>query len=181
MKLFRNIARKFFCVAMLVIVFLAGYNIILRRVYPTQYYDYVEIYSAEYDVSKYLVLAVIKCESDFDENAQSSAGAKGLMQLTEETFFDVSKMVGDQDKYTYSQHWNNAEINIKYGTKYLSYLYDMFGDKNAVIAAYNAGLGNVKNWIGNDNVLQYSEIKFLETADYVDKVLKAEEYYTKLY
>ncbi len=182
MKTVSAVARFVFCVAIVIIVAIAGYNIYLKTSHPTDFEGFVEHYCDEYDVDRALVLAVIKCESSFNKDAESGAGAKGLMQLTEETFNDVHKMVDDDEEITYKTHWNDAETNIKYGTKYISYLFTLFdGDKTAVLAAYNAGMGNVRQWMGDDNRLSVAEIKFPETKDYVQKVLKAEETYKKLY
>ena len=182
MRILRSIVRKVACILILVILGLAGYNIALKYMYPMKYTDYIDTYAEEYGVSPVLVLAVIKCESDFDKDARSSADARGLMQLTEETFFDVRKMVGDGDEYAFADCWNNPEINIKYGTKYLSFLLELYdGDKTAAIAAYNAGLGNVNGWMGEDGKLQTDEIVFPETEAYVEKVLEAEKHYNSLY
>lgn len=178
MKTVRKIIIAFVCVVIVGILGFVGYNIALKYMYPIKYQSQVETYAREFNVEKSLVFAVIKCESDFNKNAESSAGAKGLMQLTEETFYDVSKILkdGQQDKYT--ELWNDADTNIKYGTRYLKYLFDMFnGDKTAVLAAYNAGLGNVKQWMGEDQKLQRSEIAFPETKEYVEKVLETQKHY----
>lgn len=182
MKTLRSIVRKLACVLILVILALTGYNIALKSMYPIKYTDYIKAYGTEYGVSPTLILAVIKSESDFDKDACSSADARGLMQLTEETFYDVRKMLGDNEEYTFSDCWDNPETNIKYGTRYLSYLLELYdGDKTAAVAAYNAGLGNVNRWMGSDGKLQTDEIGFPETSRYVEKVQTAEKYYKKLY
>ena len=58
----------------------------IRFVYPMKYADYIEKYSAQYDVPKTLLLAVIKTESSFDPKAESSAGALGVHQVTPAPF-----------------------------------------------------------------------------------------------
>ena len=182
MKLVRSIARKIFCLIIVAILVFVGYNIYLRVTHKTDFQDFVKRYSTEYGVDEHLVFAVIKCESSFDKEAVSNAGARGLMQLTEETFYDVRKMVGDGEQYTFETHWNNADTNIKYGTRYIAYLLELFdGDKVAALASYNAGMGHVKKWQGSDGKLQISEIQFPETVEYVDRVLEAEKIYKKLY
>lgn len=181
MKVVRAVARFVFCVAIVIILAIAGYNIYLKASYPTEFNGYVEYYCDEYGVDEPLALAVIKCESNFDKDAQSNAGARGLMQLTEETFYDVRGMLEDGEEITFDTHWNDVETNVKYGIKYISYLFEIFnGDKTAVLAAYNGGMSNVKRWLGDDGVLQIEEIKFAETKGYVQKVLKAEETYKNL-
>ena len=104
------------------------------------------------------------------------------MQLTEQTFKDVSKMLDEEAEAKFSEDALDPEKNIKYGVRYLSYLYDIFKkDTVAVVAAYNAGLGNVKKWKNGDLRLLASKIEFEETSDYVEKVEKAKKYYEKLY
>ncbi len=163
----------------IVVVCLYGYNRVMLHLYPKDYSEYVEKYSREYGIDSDLVYAVIKCESNFDPKSHSEAGAVGLMQLTEATFLDIGKMLNE--KTDFKTHAVDPEVNIKYGTRYLKYLYGLFdGDQTAVIAAYNAGLGRVGTWKGDD-VLQVSEIEFSETKEYVNKVQKAQKYYKELY
>jgi soluble lytic murein transglycosylase-like protein len=116
-----------------------------------------------------LVLAVIQKESSFDPNARSAAGARGLMQMLPST----AKWLGLKD----TKQLTKPAVNIKYGVKYLKYLWDEFagipsGDLTAeqlrqrnaqmAIAAYNAGQGNVR---------KYNDVPpFKETRNYVKKV-----------
>ena len=116
-----------------------------------------------------LVLAVIQKESSFDPKAKSPAGARGLMQLLPST----AKWLGLKD----TKKLTDPAVNIKYGVKYLKYLWDEFatipaGDLSAAdlkqktsrmaIAAYNAGQGNVH---------KYGDVPpFKETKNYVKKV-----------
>lgn len=181
MRSFRKLFRFVSVVVILIILLILGYNIALRYLYPKEYSEFVEKYSDEYGVNEELVYAVIKCESNFDKNACSHADAAGLMQLTKETFDDIRKMLNELSEYTYEKYCFDAEINIKFGTKYLQYLMEFFnGDKIAAIAAYNAGMGNVKKWLGNNERLDQKDIGFNETAEYVNRILKAEKIYKKL-
>lgn len=182
MKSFRRVFRLLCLVVMLVILSIAGYNIAMRYIYPLEMTDYVEKYSEEFGVDQSLVYAIIKCESGFEPGAKSSAGAVGLMQLTEETFNDVRQMVDDGEEYTFSEDATDPEINVRYGTRYLKFLLEFFdGDKVAAIAAYNAGMGNVKEWMGGKPTLNVEDIEFEETKSYVKKVLTAEQKYLSLY
>ena len=77
------------------------------------------------------------------------------------------------------------ETNIKYGCFYLRYLIDKFSDLDAVICAYNAGQGNVKSWLENN---EYSsdgktlkKIPFQETENYLNRVRKSYFYYKNRY
>lgn len=179
MKLMRSIVRKLSCLITLIILALVGHNIATRYTEPpVEYLDIIIRYSQEYTVDKTLIQAVIQCESSYDPDAVSPVGACGLMQLTEETFYDVRKMVNDSDEITFDTHSFDPEINIKYGTKYLSYLSIIYdGDIYKVLAAYNAGMGNVNAWIDENNTLKIENIEFPETKDYVEKVLKTQQKY----
>ena len=121
-------------------------NQLLMKIYKLDYSKYVEKYANEYDVDKYLIYAIIKAESNFDSNATSTASAKGLMQLMEETAVERSNVinnenVGENDLY-------DPETNIKLGTSYFAYLLGLYnGNITLAIIAYNAGLGNVQQWI----------------------------------
>ena len=67
-------------------VLLAGGRYIIKEyIYPYKYSNIINEYSAKYELDPYLVLAVIKTESNFNENAESSKGAKGLMQIMDST------------------------------------------------------------------------------------------------
>ena len=60
-------------------------TIMLRKMYPTDYSEYVYVYSKKYEVDPLLVFAIIKGESNFDSQATSYSNAIGLMQLMEAT------------------------------------------------------------------------------------------------
>lgn len=178
MKSFRRVFRVIISLLMVGILVFAGYNIAMKYIYPDDYVDIAKRYANEYNVDWKLVMAVINCESGFNPDAVSERDAYGLMQLTEETFLDVRKKLGDSDSITFETHVTDPSINIKYGTWYLRFLLDYFdGDKIAAIAAYNAGLSNVKKWLGQNGRLETDEIQFRETKIYVKNVLKAEEHY----
>lgn len=71
-----------------------GYFVVLPRVLPLEYQDIVEKYTAVYGLDKNLVNGVIFSESHFEPNAVSSAGAKGLMQVTDETGWWAAEQIG---------------------------------------------------------------------------------------
>ena len=82
----KKIAIIGFTVVILVILSFVGINkIVLERIYPTEFSEYVEKYSEKYNVEEEWVYALIKAESNFDKNSVSTSGAVGLMQLMEET------------------------------------------------------------------------------------------------
>jgi soluble lytic murein transglycosylase-like protein len=104
-----------------------------------------------------LVAAVVQAESRFKPTARSGAGAIGLMQLVPRT----GRWMGARDL-------TNPQQNVAAGAKYLKYLSERFdGNETKMIAAYNAGEGNVKRFGGVP--------PFRETRKYVQKVQNYEE------
>jgi soluble lytic murein transglycosylase len=127
-----------------------------------------------------LILSIIRQESEFDLEANSHAGAKGLMQLMPYT----AQLVSKQAKLPYSKSklTKDPEYNINLGSHYIAGLilqYD--GSYPFAIAAYNAGPNRVKYWkkINKNpqkNQINYVDwvelIKFRETRNYVQRVLE---------
>ena len=104
-----------------------------------------------------LVAAVVQAESRFKPTARSGAGAIGLMQLVPRT----GRWMGARDL-------TNPQQNVAAGAKYLKYLHERFdGNETKMIAAYNAGEGNVKRFGGVP--------PFKETRKYVSKVRNYEK------
>ena len=152
--------------------------------YPTKYSEYVEKFSEENGIDKYLVYAIIKAESNFNPNVKSNADARGLMQLMEETAVERSNAIEGTEIEAYDLY--DPETNIKLGTSYFAYLLGLYDD-NMVLAiiAYNAGLGNVEQWI-KDGVIKadgsdIENIPYKETENYVRKILRDYQMYLKLY
>ncbi|MCH5208422.1 MAG: lytic transglycosylase domain-containing protein [Oscillospiraceae bacterium] len=170
-------------IALLVTGGLWGYNKYLTESYPLKYSSYVEKYAKENNISEYLVYAVIKTESGFRTDARSNVGARGLMQIMEETFDWIKFKRGDTDTVYYDMY--SAEKNIEYGCWLLGFLYEEFGDIDCVAAAYHAGRGNVNNWLSDRNYssdgkhLDYIPIS--DTAHYVDKINATMDVYVSLY
>ena len=153
--------------------------------YPRKYSEFVEKYAEAYNVPEALIYATIKVESNFEPNAVSSAGAKGLMQIMPDTFLWLT---GDEHlgENLHKSELFDAEVSIKYGTYYLNYLYQKFDRNwNTALAAYNGGEGNVAKWLADpeysDGEGNLTNIPFKETANYVDKVNKEIDTYKKLY
>lgn len=186
--------KKLIVFLVIVILLLAGWLVffkilrvqdaILKIIYPTKYSEFVEKYAEENGIDKYLVYAIIKAESNFDPNVTSSSDARGLMQLMEETAVERSNIIDDITVETYDLY--DPETNIRLGTSYFSYLLGIY-DGNTVLAliSYNAGLGNVQQWI-QDGIIKsdgsdIENIPYKETSNYVRKILRDYQMYLKIY
>ena len=160
-----------------------AYNKWVLSEHPIRYSEYVERYAKENDIDKYLVYAVIKTESGYDSGAVSNVGARGLMQIMENTF-DWIKFKLDDEVTQYHEMFI-PEHNIRYGCYLLGYLYKEFGNIDATMAAYHAGRGKVNEWLADP---EYSKdgvhldvIPISDPAHYVDKINKAMATYKKIY
>lgn len=166
-----------------ILVSCTSYNLCCEA-YPKKYQDFVEKYSAQYQVDDLLIYSVIRSESRFDPQAVSEIGACGLMQITEETFDWAKSRMPCSDDATYADIFD-PETNIKYGTYILHLLLNEFVDERTAIAAYHAGWGSVKGWLNNpehsSNGREIDTIPFDDTNAYVNQVLKTKKVYQKLY
>ena len=189
MKLKRSVA----IISIICIALVAGilinfvWTLFEKLAYPRKYSEYVEKYAAEYNIPEALIYATIKVESNFEPNAVSTAGAKGLMQIMPGTFkwLTSDEHLGENLSVA---DMLDPEVNIRYGVYYLKYLHAKF-DRNVpvIAAAYNGGEGNVVKWLadekyadGEGGLKDYPD-SFAETENYVAKIKKNLEMYEKLY
>lgn len=112
--------------------------------------DTIEHYADMYNLNPAFVTAIIRHESSFRTQAESSVGARGLMQMMEPTAKDVARALGEP--YNFDNLYD-GETAIRYGCWYLNYLAELFGgDTVLVCAAYHAGLGKVSNWLDDRSI-----------------------------
>jgi len=144
---------------------------------PLRHEDIIRQQSREKGVDAALIAAVIYSESKFND-AESSAGARGLMQITPAAADTIERLSGAT---TFKlDDLSDPEINIRYGTFLLKELLERYdGDEAAALAAYNAGPGNADEWGGSG--LTVEEIPFPETRAYVEEVLEKQREYRKEY
>ncbi len=144
---------------------------------PLEHEDIIRQQAKEKGVDAALIAAVIDTESKFSD-AESSAGARGLMQITPEAAEFIEKQSGGT---TFKLNdLSDPEINIRYGTFLLKELLERYeGDTAAALAAYNAGPGNADKWGGAG--LSVDEIPFPETRAYVELVLERQKEYREKY
>lgn len=155
---------------------------ILKTLYPRRYIEFVEIYSAENNLSEEFVYAVIECESGFDKNAVSYLDARGLMQIMPETFLWLQEKRGEKLS---EESIFEPETAIDYGCYFYGILLGQFGDEATAVAAYHAGAGSVEEWLNDEKYSAdgktLSDIPYPSTKKYVDKVMRVKNIYQKLY
>src|SRR3954470_4145690 len=151
---------------------------------PLRHEDIIRQQAHDKGLDPALIAGVIYAESHFIDGRTSSAGAEGLMQLTPATAEYIAHKSGGTQFRT--SDLGTPQVNIAYGAFYLRYLMRRYGDDvPLVLAAYNAGEGNVDKWIAQaraqDKALDISAIPFGETRDYVTRVLDARKQYRQSY
>jgi soluble lytic murein transglycosylase len=147
--------------------------------YPTPYEASMRQYSQERGIDESWVYGLVRQESRFMADVRSRAGAVGLMQIMPATAQWLAKRAGLKN---FQGHTTlQAETNISLGTYYLKYLLDELAHPVLATAAYNAGPSRAKRW-RDDKPLEgaiYAEtIPFLETRDYVKKVMSNAQFYS---
>lgn len=177
----------FLIIILIVVVFLGLFkDKILKTIYPKTYEEIVSVYAEKYNVEENLIFAVIKAESNFDSSAVSNRDALGLMQIMEETAKDVVKKNAIEiDVNNIKEELMKPENSINIGTKYLQVLLDRYQNKEVALAAYNAGIGNVDNWIEKGIIkadgTDIENVPYKETNNYVRKILRDYKIYEELY
>ena len=153
--------------------------------YPLKYTEYVEKEAVANGVDPLLIYAVIRTESGFDPGAESSVGARGLMQITEVTFDWIKSKIAPGEDLTFDDLYDPA-VNIRFGTYLLATCLARYdGDFSTAAAAYHSGMGLV------DSLLQKAEYSadgktltafpYEQMNLYVHKVNKNYQKYLALY
>ena len=167
-------------IAALAVIFKMGKDAVYRY-FPLKYGGYIEQYAEEYDLDKFLVAGVICTESGFDNTAHSGR-ARGLMQMTDATADWVAERLGIDYDYDMAE---TPEINIRMGCYYLAYLIDKYKNTDTALAAYNAGMGKVTEWLADENYSKNGrtlyDIPYKETKNYVKRVKILTGVYKGLY
>ncbi len=157
-----------------ILIFLIFYNV--QKVKRIK--NYAQLASTSFGIETSLIVGIIRVESNFNCKAVSNKGAKGLMQITDDTFIYTCKMYTLDYKV---EDIFDEQINIIVGTCYLKYLFTKFKSVNEVLASYNAGETNVRSWLKDKSLSKdgktLDNIPFLETKKYVEKVNYFYNYY----
>jgi len=161
-----------------------GVRYLWEHAYPRAYSTNVEKYTKQFKVPEELVWGIMRAESTYRRDAISPVGALGLMQVMPFTGHKVANLIGDTGFK--APKLLEPETSVKIGSRYLKRLMDNFDDTIPLVAAgYNAGPHRVKNWLASFGNLETDEfiehIPFLETRNYVKKVMSNCYVYGQLY
>ena len=181
---FKNKIRRIVTLIIVSFILISIGIIFLAAKYPLAYRNIVVKYSEEYEVDPFLIASIINVESRYDKLALSSKEAKGLMQISPQTGQWASEVLKIQD-YKEDDLFQ-PDLNIRIGTWYIDRLFKEFdGNLEFVLAAYNAGSGNVNKWIADKEYCvdgnNLEKIPFKETEDYLVRVKKNYKVYSRLY
>lgn len=152
--------------------------------YPRAYRESVDKYSAKYGVDSAFVWAIMRAESHYNKDAASPVGARGLMQIMPYTAEKVAGLLGESGYK--DEMLLDADTNIRWGTRYLGRLQKKFSTQIPLVAGgYNAGPHRVWSWLssfGNRDMDEFIEhVPFVETRNYMKKVVKNYAVYKSLY
>ena len=179
-----RIIKRIFRFIIFVIISSLAIGVAVSIFFPIAYKDYINNYSKQYDIDPFLVAAVINVESKYNKDAISPKDARGLMQIGPQTGSWAADELGIVN---YSENsLFKPEVNIRVGIWYLNQLNNEFNNNtDLVLAAYNAGSGNVNKWLGDKNYskdgLKLSFIPFKETEEYLEKVNFNHKIYSLVY
>ena len=159
----------------------------IREAHPLRYEELIEEKAGKYNLSPAFVAAIVLNESSFRPDAESSVGARGLMQLMEDTAGWIYEKMGGTGAYSFDSMYD-AETNVEYGCWYLNFLSERFrGDPVLVAASFHAGQGEVQNWLNDSRYSQDGLTIALEnmidgpTKQYATRVLNDYAAYKRIY
>lgn len=156
-----------------------------RKLYPRKYQDLVEQWAQTYELDPLLVYSFIRTESGFDPDATSTVEARGLMQMTEETFLWLRSKIAPDEDLTFGDLYDPA-VSIRFGCYYLHLCMERYSnDVATAAAAYHSGWGTV------DNLLQMEEhsadgvtlqgFPYNQMNHYVKKITSCYAAYQRIY
>jgi soluble lytic murein transglycosylase len=149
--------------------------------YPMEHAAAIKAEAAAFEVDADLIAAVIYRESKFGEDARSTRGAVGLMQVLPETAQWIHRQ--SLAPAAPPERLAEPEVNIAYGAWYLHYLIEKYGSQDLALAAYNGGETNLQAWVADANrhghPLDMRSIPFSETRSFVAAVHDARAVYRR--
>jgi soluble lytic murein transglycosylase len=155
-----------------------------RLLYPLAYAPLVEEFERHVGIDKFFILSIMRTESHYNPEAQSGAGAQGLMQIMPATAVRIARLLGDSNFNL--PDLKEPRVSIAYGAYYLQKLLRYYGGNYGLAAAaYNAGPIAVNNWIeacrGCDLPEFVESIPYRETRRYVKSIIKNLVTYKSIY
>ncbi len=142
--------------------------------FPLHHADTIRREAARSGIDPTWVAAEIRAESVFDPNARSAADARGLMQVVPATGAAIARQLG-LPGYVDGASLYDPDMNIAIGSAYLRQLLDTYGAPYIAIAAYNAGPGPARRWLGqrpdHDADIWIETVSYKETREYVARIL----------
>ena len=167
-----------------IILFSAFREQIEQWEYPIQYQEYVDYYAGKYGLDPLTLYAFIRTESNFNPEAESSAGARGLMQITEITFDWIKSRIAPSETLTFDDLYD-PEVNIRFGSYYVAYCLLEYGDLATAAAAYHSGLGTVGELLANPDYSSdgrtLDEFPYPQMRRYVHKITTSYARYCEIY
>ncbi len=152
--------------------------------YPRKYDEYVTYYAGKYHIDPYILYSIIRTESNFNPQAESNVGARGLMQITEITFDWIKTKIAPDEPLTFDDLYD-PEVNIRFGSYFISYCLQRYDDDLATAAAaYHSGLGTVDTLLADSQYSQDGKVldafPYPQMRRYVQKVTDAYAQYSAI-
>ena len=156
-----------------------------RWEYPVEYPEYVTYYADKYGIDQFMLYAFIRTESNFNPMAESDAGARGLMQITEVTFDWIKSKIAPTEDLTFEDLYD-PETNIRFGSYFVSYcLLRYQNDLATAAAAYHSGLGTVDGLLSQTeysaNGQTLDHYPYPQMRLYVKKITDSYQRYLEIY
>ena len=156
-----------------------------RALHPKEYSEYVEYYADKYQIDPLLLYSFICTESGFDPKAQSSVDARGLMQITDETFQWIKSKIAPTEALTFEDLYD-PEVNVRFGSYYLAVILERYDqDISTAAAAYHSGWGTVDQLLEQEKYTEDGRTLIVfpyEQMDlYVKKIHRNYDIYQRLY
>ena len=162
-----------------------GSDTVMNTAYPRKYDEYVTYYAGKYQIDPYILYSIIRTESNFNPQAESNVGARGLMQITEITFDWIKTKIAPDEPLTFDDLYD-PEVNIRFGSYFISYCLQRYDDDLATAAAaYHSGLGTVDTLLADSQYSQDGKVldafPYPQMRRYVQKVTDAYAQYSEIY
>ncbi len=165
----------------------AHQQLLAKHPLPEQYLQPIGQVAQQNNVNPAFLAAIILCESSYRSDAQSSVGARGLMQVMPDTGAWIAGKLNEDKSFTADLLYDPL-LNIRYGSWYIGYLSQLFsGDPILVASAYHAGQNTVAGWLQNPEYSQDGRSIHINdmvdgpTKEYAQRVVSAYAIYERLY